>query len=322
VFIFILNVNVFAQPATNGDRSPQYQTFEMLGLIKGYPNDSSTYENKILSRAEAAMIIVRLLGAEQELKDKEYLHPFDDVPNWADKAIGYLYEKGIVKGTSGNKFSSEKIISENDFDVMVLRMLGYVDGVDYLYQDFKSKVYLFRGSLVLEKFDTLFMHYKDSEQTILGRLIQNKKVDASIASGLRLVFDDSSDYFKTEVTVYKTFDDRYGNEYVLSVDTNTLPEELNKVYKIITIGDYYRDIYLDVQDIESAISTKKVIDILNETQPYINHQTKINLSDRYSTILLFDEGNQLIGFSKLYGLGGSQGIEGTSKSFMLSFQPH
>lgn len=92
-----------------------------LGTGKGYELGRAP------SRAEAAVMVVRLLGREAEVKAGTYTHPFTDVPIWVDKYVGYLYENGIAKGTSPTTYAAGSTCTSQMYTVFVLRTLGYTE---------------------------------------------------------------------------------------------------------------------------------------------------------------------------------------------------
>lgn len=88
------------------------------------------------TRTEAAAMLVRLLGKESEAFEKNYAHPFTDVPGWADMYVGYLYEYELTKGMGDNKFGSSGLCSLQMFCTFVLRALGYTEAAgDFEYDD-------------------------------------------------------------------------------------------------------------------------------------------------------------------------------------------
>jgi hypothetical protein len=87
--------------------------------------------DKPLLRTEAAVMVVRLLGKEAEVKSGDYSQPFDDVPAWASPYVGYCYENGILKGISKTKYGSSTAITAAQFTTLILRVLGYKDPDDF-----------------------------------------------------------------------------------------------------------------------------------------------------------------------------------------------
>lgn len=96
-----------------------------IGLIKGDGKDLQL--KQLTTRAQAAVMVVRLLGAEEETMNMKYTHPFLDVPKWADPYVGYLYQRGIVNGVSADHFGSDVSISASQYMTFMLRLIGYND---------------------------------------------------------------------------------------------------------------------------------------------------------------------------------------------------
>jgi len=93
-----------------------------FGTAAGYELD------KPLTRAQAAAIIVRLMGEEAAVLQSDYPdNPFSDVPDshWAKNYILWCYENDITKGTGETTFSPESIISSEEFLTLLMRLLGY-----------------------------------------------------------------------------------------------------------------------------------------------------------------------------------------------------
>ena len=71
-------------------------------------------------------MFIRLLGKEEEVLSKNWEHPFNDVPGWADQYVGWAYQNGYTYGISENEFGTG-IIQARSFITLVLRALGYDD---------------------------------------------------------------------------------------------------------------------------------------------------------------------------------------------------
>jgi hypothetical protein len=81
------------------------------GLFLGA--DGSFDLNKPLTRAEGAVMVLRLLGKETEAKDARMTSGFTDVPDWAGPQIAYAVNAGIVKGYSETEFGSGDTMQAN-----------------------------------------------------------------------------------------------------------------------------------------------------------------------------------------------------------------
>lgn len=80
-----------------------------------------------VTRVQAAAILVRLLGKENEALAQANKHPFKDVPKWADSYIGYLYKNQLAMGISADLFGADQKATANQFYTFMLRSLGYSD---------------------------------------------------------------------------------------------------------------------------------------------------------------------------------------------------
>ena len=126
ILVGFIPQNTFAQ--TKRDITFEEQLameLKSLGLFKGV-SDTNFDLNREPSRVEALVMLIRVLGKESEVLNGEYVHPFIDVPDWANKYVGYAYENGLTKGISDTEFGSENATSEM-YITFVLRALGYSD---------------------------------------------------------------------------------------------------------------------------------------------------------------------------------------------------
>ncbi|MGP1442281.1 MAG: C40 family peptidase [Anaerovoracaceae bacterium] len=93
------------------------------GLFKGAADgfELSTSSTK----AQAAVMAVRLLGAEDEVISGSYTNNYLDVPEWADSYVGYLVKNEINVANSDKVFGADNNITADDFTVMIMQALGY-----------------------------------------------------------------------------------------------------------------------------------------------------------------------------------------------------
>ncbi len=96
-----------------------------VGLFLG---TGSGYElNRQLTRTEGMVLLVRMLGQEQNVQRGGYECPFTDVAEWAVNYVGYAYENGITRGYSDTEFGAEDPMTDYMFLTLTLRALGYND---------------------------------------------------------------------------------------------------------------------------------------------------------------------------------------------------
>ncbi|NDL66517.1 glycoside hydrolase family 10 protein [Anaerotalea alkaliphila] len=103
------------------------EVLQVLGLLKG--TGQGLELEKGATRAQAAVMLVRLLGQEESAANRGG-HPFKDVPDWADAHVGHLYALGLVKGMGAGAYGSDRPVTVNDYSTMLLRALGHKDGQD------------------------------------------------------------------------------------------------------------------------------------------------------------------------------------------------
>lgn len=118
IMVIMLNIGIFVQATedseeiikgvhTEGiidDGEKQAEMLKALGLFKGTPDGFEL--DRGLKRVEAAVMLVRLLSAEEQVLNGEWSHPFLDVPHWADPYVGWLYQSGLTKGISATEYGS------------------------------------------------------------------------------------------------------------------------------------------------------------------------------------------------------------------------
>ncbi len=101
-----------------------------LGLFRGTgtnPDGSPRFElYRRGTRIEALIMLIRLLGKEDEALSGAWSHPFTDVPAWAgaDQYVGYAYETGLTKGVSATRFGASDDASMQMYLTFLLRALG------------------------------------------------------------------------------------------------------------------------------------------------------------------------------------------------------
>ncbi len=120
VLVALLAVSAFAADFTHcADALKDLGLFQ--GTSKGYELDRAP------NRAEAATMLVRLLGKEAEAKELTYTAPFTDVADWAKPYVQYLYENGLTNGQGNGKFGSTNLCTAQQYATFLLRALGYQD---------------------------------------------------------------------------------------------------------------------------------------------------------------------------------------------------
>ena len=91
--------------------------------------------NGTTTKAEAAAMVVRLFGGEDDALSGAYHHPYKDVNDWSSDYIGYLYENGVLEDTADGYYHPNEDIDTAAFLEMVLHALGYVESGQKLTED-------------------------------------------------------------------------------------------------------------------------------------------------------------------------------------------
>ena len=110
-----------------GDTEAQAQMLYDLGLFKG--TDKGFALEKSMTRAEASVMLTRLLGAEKTALAGNWKHPFTDVSQWADKYVGWLYQNGLTKGVSATLYGSQRNVTCGQYCIFLTR--AHLDADSY-----------------------------------------------------------------------------------------------------------------------------------------------------------------------------------------------
>lgn len=103
----------------NNDPYDQAEMLKQLALFGGTKKGFELERN--ITRAEAAVMLVRFLGAEDQVLTGTWHHPFKDVPQWADKYIGWLYQNGLTSGTSKTRYGAKQNITLEQYAIFLSR---------------------------------------------------------------------------------------------------------------------------------------------------------------------------------------------------------
>jgi hypothetical protein len=162
----------------------------------------NTYElPRITMRTEMFIIFITILGVKDEASATAGTHPFTDCPEWFEPYLIYLYDNGHTAGTGNNRFSPDDTGSVQQLSFILLKALGYQDGIDVSYASAVNdavRLGLFtrreleilqseeftRDAMMYMTYYSLFARYKDSGERVIDRLIrvgQVKQADADRA---------------------------------------------------------------------------------------------------------------------------------------------
>lgn len=186
--------------ASAADYQSAAEDLSAIGMFRG--TVSGGFElDRAPKRSEAAIMLVRLYGAEEEAaaayQSGEISHPFKDVGPIASPYVAWLYTKGITKGATATTFNSNAACTDKNYVVFLLRALGYEDGKDFQYAEsltFAEKLGFYqadyfegpflRDDLAAITLQALATDKKGGETYLLKSLINTGAVDATKAKNL------------------------------------------------------------------------------------------------------------------------------------------
>lgn len=231
------------------------------GLFSGIGSDDQGFPifdlDGVPTRAQGMVMLVRLIGAEEEAVAGTWNTPFTDVPGWAAPYVGYAYENGLTAGRSETIFDPNTAISPSEYLSFVLRALGYETGVDFAWDSAwtlsdsigltdgmynENTVDFTRGDVARISEMALNTCMKDSEMTLLGTL----QAAGLERPGLRCIW---SQYCETcyPGEIYISFEatDQGPEEYVSfvvnSATVNGLPCEVSQLSSREEIAAYFTE---------------------------------------------------------------------------------
>ncbi|KUG03382.1 putative protease [hydrocarbon metagenome] len=188
-----------AQGAVYIEHQAEADVLYRLGVFNGTQKGFEL--ERIPTRAEGAVMLVRLLGQEDYALQTELTHPFQDVPNWADPYVAYLYQEGLTTGTSTNNFSPYASLSVQQYMSFILRSLAYSENLgDFTWNESLQKAsqtgildtvaydqllnlsQFRRDHMVWISYLALQSKVKDQDYTLLEKLVEIDQVISSAAA--------------------------------------------------------------------------------------------------------------------------------------------
>ena len=197
-FLCALLLVVSAIPAASaleGEAARAADTLSTLGLI------DATYDlDATATRSQAAVLLVKLAGAEQAAAADNWIAGFRDVPASIAQEVNYAARQSWITGATVVEFRPDAALTANAWSAFLLRMLGYSDkDGDFTVSDaagFAQRIGLFpiaytgtltQGDLYEMAADALTFSYRDGSATVIGRLVSQGAVSRSAANALGLL---------------------------------------------------------------------------------------------------------------------------------------
>lgn len=182
---------------TNFKYFSQATKLSEVGVFVGTGDGFELY--RAPNRLEALVVLVRLLGAEDEAKQMASNPcPFNDVPEWGSGYVNYAFSKGLTLGMGNGIFGATELISSNAYTTFMLRALGYNDSLgDFnweqsnqfaldnrivqsdLYNELNTESFI-RNHMASISYSTLTATMKSPKITLNEFLVNIGKMDANV----------------------------------------------------------------------------------------------------------------------------------------------
>lgn len=197
----MLTASAFAANYTNCADS-----LHEMGLFQGTQNGYDL--DRTPTRAEAAVMLVRLLGKEAEAKTLTYTAPFTDLKGWEKPYVQYLYSNGLANGTNRTTFNPTGKCTAQMYAVFLLRALGYSDTADFSYANAietarEQGIYdtgiinvqnFLRDDAAAASYTVLSVSPKNSEGTLLDQLVNENAITEADAKSYQNLFSTYAQY--------------------------------------------------------------------------------------------------------------------------------
>lgn len=173
------------------------QKLKKVGVFVG--SDNGFELNRPATRLEGIIMLIRLLGEEDDALDTHYEFPFDDVPPWATEYVSYAYNYGLSNGISETKFGSNDPLTNDQYFTFMARALGYDDSegdfvwnqsIEFMNEldfitDTEEVLYgtkvLLRSDVAKLSYDLMSQPIKDSPLLLVNKLLQSGDLDPLVA---------------------------------------------------------------------------------------------------------------------------------------------
>lgn len=197
----MLTASAFAANYTNCADS-----LHEMGLFQGTQNGYDL--DRTPTRAEAAVMLVRLLGKEAEVKTLTYTAPFTDLKGWEKPYVQYLHSNGLVNGTSRMTFNPTGKCTAQMYATFLLRALGYSDTADFSYANAietarEQGIYdtgiintqnFLRDDAAAASYTALSVSPKNSEGTLLDQLVSENAITEADVKRYQSLFSSYAQY--------------------------------------------------------------------------------------------------------------------------------
>lgn len=133
MFSFAVSANSFPDVSKDASYAEAVTVLSSLNVMIG-DEKGNFNPDKILTRAEATALIMRVKGLAEAAEGAKGATAFSDVAadHWASGSINLAYQSGVVKGMGDGTFAPESEVLYEQFVKMLVAALGYEPQVETL----------------------------------------------------------------------------------------------------------------------------------------------------------------------------------------------
>ena len=228
--------------------------------------------DKPATRMQGLIMLIRLLGEEEEALAYEGECPFTDVSGNSAKYAAYAYSKGYTGGTSATTFGNGPLKS-NAFLTFVLRALGYDDGEgDFTYSTaillaeklnlitrgeyVNGSATLYRDACVQIAYNALLTKPKGEQEKLVQLLLNEGAVEEAAVAATSITEEVPVYSAQRDYEGWHVFHDNYMDQRVREAakrqakcygfdedmgwvaDPDTKEEFINNMLGCFMVGDY------------------------------------------------------------------------------------
>lgn len=117
--------------AASGSCADSTRRADQLASLHLFQGTADGYQlDRAPTRMQGLVMLIRLLGLEQEALDYSGDAPFTDL-TWGQSYAAYAYANGLTRGTSATTFQPDGKLTARNYITFLLRALGYQDNQDF-----------------------------------------------------------------------------------------------------------------------------------------------------------------------------------------------
>ncbi len=312
------------------------EDLKQLGLFYGVSYTDFDLD-RAPTRVEALVMLIRVLGSEKEALAGNWKHPFTDVPAWADKYVGFGYERGLANGVGLTTFGTGRANAAM-YLTFVLRALGYSDAYgEFTWDnpfDLAKEIGVLTNGVDTANFwraDVVLVSYAalDKEVKGSGRKLADTLISAGVftADAFNAYYDKDAIAKKYPERVAKTSEEIYQSckdavFYVQMYDENGEAYGLGSGFFIDSDGtavtNYHviekaSEAYIWLSDEETVYEISGVLQYSKE-----NDWAVIKVNGSGFSYLPVNTEDALVTGSSVYALGSPLGLQNTFSEGIIS----